>query len=888
MPDNQEHQGSGSTWYLKADDGQIYGPIEINQLRDWADNCRIAPGNQISQDKTNWKAVETVPALGMEWMLELASGRTFGPISKEAVREFLNNKAATPSTTVRNVKSGRSTTAGVLLESGGATPAAAPAAPTPASPARPTASAATDGDINRLKEELERARKDAAAREDSLRAEINQLKQQGQKLEVKGGAQPADEARIKTLENESAMLRRELEAAQQAADQVDRLQQQLQQMRDQSSRRESELKLQVDELAAKQSDTAATRRIQELGAQLDELKGKLNIADGLISEKDQQIERQLQQARDLQSGMQRLKRDLESEVRRLQEELERAIANQKTKELEEQKALYAALREKSADREQVLSGEVEEARVRLLEVESRAQSLEDRAAQLSRQLNAAQDSVDEKQAFIQQQQEHVRQLEENARTNEQSLLERLHRAEAETKRLSGEVTGQQLQLDDRLREESELREEATRLQGELEALRAAADQEVSEARAREAEATASLERLRDELAQAIARADQLEWEIGQKESEWSDEREPLLQERDALRDKTLELESQLTEAGQSIESLTGQNRALAAAESEFKKAEASLLARMKQVEGDLNQYKGLLEEEWERAKRRDAELANTNKLYGEELARRQISDASILELEDRLRDEQAVVEALQEQESAARAAVEATQQQLAAQQDEFNREVASLQAGQREAVTALERANREMERRQTEAAERERVQATERDELLQQVEQVREERAALESRIDQLNLELEQQREQIREEQERRILEVENLQYRSMQLEQESKGMGLRLEQQKKFYENEREQRRQRESELLSLKKAHQEAQSSIRKLERNLAQQQKHAEEEIDRLRQQNEIMASRLRQRPAAVRAPVKRAEPPAAPSSSLGGGLKPAPKADDSADA
>ncbi|MGA1193295.1 MAG: hypothetical protein ACO3ZG_02815 [Kiritimatiellia bacterium] len=862
MPDNAENQGSGSTWYLQTDDGQVYGPIDINQVREWADNCRIAPGNKISTDKTNWKKVESIPELGMEWVLELSSGRTFGPISKDAVREFLNNKAASPETAVRNVKSGRKITVEELLEGRSSTPIPETAAETQRIPVSLEKPASKDDAGSGLKAELEQARRDAAAREETLRAEIEQLKQR--QTEGAQASQSADDARIKTLQNEAAMLRRELEAAQEAADQAGRLQQQIQQIREQSSRRENELKQQVDDLAAKQSDTAATRRIQELGAQLDELKGKLNVADGLISEKDQQLERQKQQGRDLQVEMQRLKKDFEAEARRLKEELDRAIANQKIKELEEQKALYAVLQDKAADREQVLSGEVEDARAQLLEAESRTQSLEERAANLSRQLNAAQDSVDEKQSFIQQQQERVRQLEENARTNEQSLLERLRRAEEEAKRLAEEVTGQQLKLDDGIRSEGELREEVARLQRDLDELRAAADHDVSEARAKELEATSALEQLRDELSQAIARADQLEWEIGQKEGAWNDEREPLLLERDDLRQKTQALEDQLEEAGQSIAALNEQNRALAAAESEFKKAEAGLLARMKQAEGDLQQYKGLLEEEWERAKRRDAELASTNKQYGEELARRQVSDATILELEERLRDEQAATAALQEEADTARSAVESTRQQLVAQQDEFDRQLTGAQVEQREAVAALERANRELERRQSEQAERERSHAVERDELVQQAEQVREERQALEGTIDQLNLEIEQHREQVREEQERRILEVENLQYRAMQLEQESKGMGLRLEQQKKFYENEREQRRQRENELLSLKKAHQEAQSTIRKLERNLAQKQKLADEEISRLRHQNEVMASRLRQRPVSARAPVKPVAP------------------------
>ena len=50
-------------WHLKIDDGSTFGPVPIEDLVYWAEQGRIAPGNEISSDTEKWVPAETVPEL---------------------------------------------------------------------------------------------------------------------------------------------------------------------------------------------------------------------------------------------------------------------------------------------------------------------------------------------------------------------------------------------------------------------------------------------------------------------------------------------------------------------------------------------------------------------------------------------------------------------------------------------------------------------------------------------------------------------------------------------------------------------------------------------------------------------------------------------------------
>ncbi|HAS82850.1 MAG TPA: hypothetical protein DCS43_09325, partial [Verrucomicrobia bacterium] len=72
-------QSATRQWFLKIEEGSVFGPSDMPTLVDWARQGRIAPGHQLSEDKKAWIPAERVPELDMVWMVELSDGSYYGP-----------------------------------------------------------------------------------------------------------------------------------------------------------------------------------------------------------------------------------------------------------------------------------------------------------------------------------------------------------------------------------------------------------------------------------------------------------------------------------------------------------------------------------------------------------------------------------------------------------------------------------------------------------------------------------------------------------------------------------------------------------------------------------------------------------------------------------------
>ena len=79
-------------WYLKIHDGSSYGPVDMAMLCDWAGQSRIAPGNLMSDDRTNWTPAQDIAELKMEWLARLPDGETYGPFNVLAVPHLVQNR----------------------------------------------------------------------------------------------------------------------------------------------------------------------------------------------------------------------------------------------------------------------------------------------------------------------------------------------------------------------------------------------------------------------------------------------------------------------------------------------------------------------------------------------------------------------------------------------------------------------------------------------------------------------------------------------------------------------------------------------------------------------------------------------------------------------------
>jgi len=115
------------TWFLRKEDGGMYGPADLSTLHEWAAAARVEPSDVLSQDQKNWIAASQVPELEMNWLVELEAGEAYGPIHVRALLELGADGTLPGATQVRQARDGRrlSLRALTLMEGMGVTQDAA-------------------------------------------------------------------------------------------------------------------------------------------------------------------------------------------------------------------------------------------------------------------------------------------------------------------------------------------------------------------------------------------------------------------------------------------------------------------------------------------------------------------------------------------------------------------------------------------------------------------------------------------------------------------------------------------------------------------------------------------------------------------------------------------
>ena len=74
-----------SKWYVRMEDGKVYGPAGIKSLVEWAKDGRIEPTSFVSQDRKSWRPAQTMSELEMKWLVETEPGKVFGPFNRAVV-----------------------------------------------------------------------------------------------------------------------------------------------------------------------------------------------------------------------------------------------------------------------------------------------------------------------------------------------------------------------------------------------------------------------------------------------------------------------------------------------------------------------------------------------------------------------------------------------------------------------------------------------------------------------------------------------------------------------------------------------------------------------------------------------------------------------------------
>jgi hypothetical protein len=181
----------------KAPDNAIYGPVDTEMLKEWANSAQIAPEDQIDQSDDTWRAAPEIEFLEMLWVVKLPGGETYGPTTVGTLREFINEGLVTDKTHASHCKTHQSLPLAALVAAVDFEQKRAARRPKEAN--KSTASLAVDRakdqHIRQLEEDLKELRKDY----DALTHRYRQLERQAQESPAVAAAEPAKPPPIPTV-----------------------------------------------------------------------------------------------------------------------------------------------------------------------------------------------------------------------------------------------------------------------------------------------------------------------------------------------------------------------------------------------------------------------------------------------------------------------------------------------------------------------------------------------------------------------------------------------------------------------------------------------------------------------------------------------------------------
>lgn len=176
--------------YLKKKDGQEFGPVEIDVMKQWAAQGRVEPSDVVSEDRDSWKPAPEYGELGMEWVIDLPDGQEYGPVNALALVNLLRDELLRPESEIRRKdQDDRAVTSEVLrdamierqreleqLETGSSREAtAAEKEPIPSLGELIQGNAALMEEVGRWREMYEAAREEARRHEDLLVARLDEI-----------------------------------------------------------------------------------------------------------------------------------------------------------------------------------------------------------------------------------------------------------------------------------------------------------------------------------------------------------------------------------------------------------------------------------------------------------------------------------------------------------------------------------------------------------------------------------------------------------------------------------------------------------------------------------------------------------------------------------------
>ena len=104
-----ESEEAPTLWRVKkAPDNSIYGPVDTDMLKEWANSAQIAPDDMIDESDENWRPAPELDFLEMLWLVKLPGGEIYGPTTVGTLREFINEGLVTEKTLATHGKTHQS------------------------------------------------------------------------------------------------------------------------------------------------------------------------------------------------------------------------------------------------------------------------------------------------------------------------------------------------------------------------------------------------------------------------------------------------------------------------------------------------------------------------------------------------------------------------------------------------------------------------------------------------------------------------------------------------------------------------------------------------------------------------------------------------------------
>lgn len=101
--DNPDH------WYLKKhENGEIFGPVHFNRIRDWAQSAQVNSQDTLSDNQVIWTKAPMLPGLQMDWLIVVGQDLLYGPTTEGALLEFFRLGEISADTQLINCCTGQS------------------------------------------------------------------------------------------------------------------------------------------------------------------------------------------------------------------------------------------------------------------------------------------------------------------------------------------------------------------------------------------------------------------------------------------------------------------------------------------------------------------------------------------------------------------------------------------------------------------------------------------------------------------------------------------------------------------------------------------------------------------------------------------------------------